>query len=551
MIMPKIIVASRYLKPASKGTRSNLVKYIATRETVQKYSPKRKDTPVTENQRQLIFELLKINSEGKKLPEYSDYQKNPSKENASELLSELLEQSADLIADKEILVKYVAERPGVEKIGKHGLFSDSDDEIVLSHAQKNIAEHQGNVWSHVISLTREDAERLGYTTSEMWRNLIMRHTDEIAKAQNIRLENLRWYAAFHNTAHHPHIHLLVYSTDIKEGFLTENGFEQIKSALANDIFHNELYQVYEKQTSVRDKLRSEAKNLMTDLLAELQNNNEFDPLLEQLILKLQSQLKNSKGKKVYGYLQPNVKKTVDQIVAELAKNPLLKKMYAEWCELEQQKYEVYTSAVQKFPPLEENKVFKPIKNAVIKAVSEMEIPVIEIEVNSDDEIFLQEDLEIEQEEKPTAKKYVESWKRDCRKAFKYLANSDYVNAYKMFCKIADEKPNDKILFRLGVMTIKGLGCDTDRERGIEYIRQSAEFGNEYAKDFLKSIEKYNQSAAHNAVMSMLFSFGRLISDDYNRSLRGQAMRTEHKLKSAIRRKKQALGLKESQTEQKF
>lgn len=131
------------------------------------------------------MELIQINPDGKKLPEYSDYLKNPSKENASELLSELLEQSADMIADKEILVKYVAERPGVEKIGKHGLFSDGDDEIILSQVQKNIAEHQGNVWSHVISLTREDAERLGYTTPEIWRNLIMRHTDDIAKAQNV------------------------------------------------------------------------------------------------------------------------------------------------------------------------------------------------------------------------------------------------------------------------------------------------------------------------------------------------------------------------------
>ena len=332
--MPKIIVASRYLKPAAKGTRGNLVKYIATRETVQKYSPKQKNVSVTENQKQLIFELLKINSDGKKLPEYSDYLKNPSKENASELFSELLEQSADMITDKEILVKYVAERPGVEKIGNHGLFSDSDDEIILAQAQKNIAEHQGNVWSHVISLTREDAERLGYTTPEIWRNLIMRHNDNIAKAQNIRLENLRWYAAFHNTAHHPHIHLLVYSTNIKEGFLTENGIEQIKSAFANDIFHNELYQVYEKQTAVRNQLRSEAENVMKNLLSEMQNNNQFDSQLEQLVLKLQSQLCNSKGKKVYGYLQPNVKKTVERLVSELAKNPVLKKMYEEWCGLE-------------------------------------------------------------------------------------------------------------------------------------------------------------------------------------------------------------------------
>lgn len=442
--MPRIIVASRYLKPASKGTRSNLVKYIATRETVEKYAPKQKEIPVTENQSQLIMELLQMSSEGKKLPEYSDYLKNPSKENASELISELLEQNADMITDKSILVKYVAEHPSVEKIGKHGLFSDSDDEIILSQAQKNIAEHQGNVWSHVISLTREDAERLGYTAPEMWRNLIMRHTDDIAKAQNISLENLRWYAAFHNTAHHPHIHLMVYSTDIKEGFLAENGIEQIKSAFANDIFRNELYQVYEKQTGVRNRLRSEAERAMKDLLSELKNSTVSDPQLEMLIEKLHGQLKNSKGKKVYGYLQPHVKKTVDQIVATLAKNPVLKKMYEEWCSLEQQKYETYTSAFQKFPPLEENKVFNPIKNAVIRAVLDM--------------------------------------------AF----------STEMLAKYVEEK--------------------------VELTKQS------------------------NVVLSLLLSFGRLISDDYNRSLHSQKLRIEHKLKAAIRRKKQALGLKESPLE---
>ena len=703
--MPKIIVASRYLKPAAKGTRGNLVKYIATRETVQKYSPKQKNISATENQKQLIMELLRINSDGKKLPEYSDYLKNPSKESASELLSELLEQSADMIADKEILVKYVAERPGVEKLGKHGLFSDSDDEIILAQAQKNIAEHQGNVWSHVISLTREDAERLGYITPEMWRNLIMRHTDDISKAQNIRLENLRWYAAFHNTAHHPHIHLLVYSTDIKEGFLTENGIEQIKSAFANDIFHNELYQVYKKQTDVRDKLRSEAESVMKNMLSELQNNNQVDPQLEQLVLKSHFQLQNSKGKKVYGYLQPNIKKTVDRIVAELAKNPVLKKMYDEWCALEQQKYETYTSAVQKFPPLEENKAFKPIKNAVIQAILQMDNPMQELnskmfsdsnendigEAQSSsglyirwtaeyksackelyknknipnafslmkseaekgnvlalhdignmyrngllgednilkaDEYFqkaLQGFLELE----PTAKRlkpymqyrigkmyalgygteqdytkafgwfeksadagnkfaqyslgslyfYGNGATQDCEKAFEWFkksANQDnayacyeaakmlrdgigieknseqaeiyFQKAYSGFYKIAAENPDEKILYRLGMMTFSGTGCDADRDLGIEYIKQSAELGNEYAQAFLDNSNRYIQTVTQNAVLSMLFSFGKLISDDYSRNLHGQKLRTEHKLKAAIRRKKQALGMKDNPLE---
>lgn len=149
----------------------------------------------------------------------------------------------------------------------------------------------------------------------------MRHTDDIAKAQNIRLENLRWYAAFHNTTHHPHIHLLVYSTDIKEGFLTENGIEQIKSAFANDIFHNELYQVYEKQTAVRDQLRSEAENVMKNLLSELQNNNQFDPQLEQLILKLQSQFRNSKGKRCTATCSRTSRKPLTKLSRSLPRIP--------------------------------------------------------------------------------------------------------------------------------------------------------------------------------------------------------------------------------------
>ncbi len=698
--MPKIIVASRYLKPAAKGTRGNLVKYIATRETVQKYSPKQKNISVTENQKQLIFELLKINSDGKKLPEYSDYLKNPSKENASELLSELLEQSADLIADKEILVKYVAERPGVEKLGKHGLFSDSDDEIILSQPQKNIAEHQGNVWSHVISLTREDAERLGYIIPEMWRNLIMRHTDDIAKAQNIRLENLRWYAAFHNTAHHPHIHLIVYSSDPKQGYITKSGIEKIRSVVANDIFRNELQNLYRQQTNVRDKLRSEAESVMKNMLSELQNNNQVDPQLDQLVLKLQTQLRNSKGKKVYGYLQPNVKKTVDQIIAQLAENPVLKKMYDEWCALEQQKYETYTSAVQKFPLPEENKVFKPIKNTVIRAVLEMNLSTemfaeygedVFDETESDGDLYIKwtskyksactelyknhdvskafELFKAEAEKgnvltlhdigkmyrnsllgdenitkadeyfqralqgflalEPNAKRlrdYVQyrigkmyalgyGTNEDYTKAFEwfeksadagnkfaqyslgslyfygngvvqnyekaieyYKLSADQDNAYACyeaaimlrdgigaeknteqaeeyfqkaysgFRKIAAENPDDKILYRLGVMTFSGTGCDANRELGLGYIKQSAELGNEYAQAFLDNSNRYNLTATQNAVLSMLFSFGRLISDDYNRSLHGQKLRTEHKLKAAIRRKKQALGMKENPLE---
>ncbi|MCM1059897.1 MAG: relaxase MobL [Eubacterium sp.] len=232
--------------------------------------------------------------------------------------------------------------------------------------------HEGNVWTHVVSLRREDAERMGYNNLPAWRDLVRRHIDDIAAAQKIDRKNLKWYAAFHDKENNPHVHIVVYSQNPKEGFLTNDGIEKIRSVFANDIYRDELQNLYQKQTAIRDKLRAESDNLMKSLVSELRNGNYFYPQLENLILKLYAQLKNSKGKKQYGYLKPEVKKTVDEIVSRLAENPAVQKMYSEWCELEREKYFTYTSAVKKFPSLAENKVFKPIKNCVINTVLNME-----------------------------------------------------------------------------------------------------------------------------------------------------------------------------------
>lgn len=323
------------------------------------------------------------------------------------------------------------------------------------------------MWTHVVSLKRDDAERLGYTSPDIWKNLILKNIGAIAEAQKIDLDKLRWYAAFHNTAHHPHIHLIVYSSDPRQGYLTKSGIEKIRSVVANNIFRNELQNLYQQQTDVRDKLRSEADNVMKNMLSELQNNNQFDPQLEQLVLKLQSQLKNSKGKKVYGYLQPNVKKTVVQVVAELAKNSVLKKMYDEWCNLEQQKYETYTSAVQKFPPLEENKVFKSIKNAVIQAVLEMDSPAQEL--NS--EMFVEVEEENLREAQSSSGLYIKwtaEYKSACTELYK---NHDIPKALELF-RAEAEKGNILALNDLGKMYRNGLLGEDNILKANEYFQKA-------------------------------------------------------------------------------
>ena len=383
--MSRMIVVSRYLKSGSQRARTkrgNYTKYIATRESVEKRDSNdpaaiRKSTG---DQKKLISELLKEFPYAKNSLEYEDYKEKPTVANASELISSIVEKYADVIGNRKNFVGYMAKRPGAEQRGAHGLFNGKDEPIDLNKVAKEVSEHPGYVWSHVVSLRREDAVRLGYDNSDAWRNMIMKHINDIAKASKIPLANLKWYAAYHDTTHHPHIHLIVYSTDPRQGYLTQSGIEKIKSAFANDIFADELKSIYQKQTMNRDELKALAEDQMKDISDNFKYSELDDPALHSLIIKLKKQLDESSGKKVYGYLKKPVKQTVDEIFLELSKNEHIRDLYDKWCEFEKAKYRFYTAKEIELPALVDNKAFKPVKNMIIKAVMNMELP--ESEVNS-------------------------------------------------------------------------------------------------------------------------------------------------------------------------
>ena len=374
--MSQLIVTSRYLKSGNqknKTKRRNYTKYIATRETVEIRSQKFVDrnANATKNQEQLINDLINDFPESKRYLEYEDYEREPTIENASELISTIVERNADVVGNRQNFVGYMAMRPGVEKRGSHGLFNEKDEPIILNQAANEIAEHKGNVWSHVVSLRREDAVRLGFDNSDAWRELVKRHISDIANAQRIPICNLKWYAAFHDTTHHPHIHLLVYSTNPKQGFLTAKGIDQIRSAFANDIFHDDLQSIYQEQTLSRDELKAVSKTEFESIVNMIASNDHPDPQLEELIRKLYIQLQNVKGKKVYGYLPMEIKETVNKIFSELAKDENIQQLYDKWCSLERLKYKTYTQKEAELPELVDNKVFQPVRNMIIRTVLNM------------------------------------------------------------------------------------------------------------------------------------------------------------------------------------
>ena len=374
--MSQLIVTSRYLKSGNqknKTKRRNYTKYIATRETVEIRSQKFVDrnANATKNQEQLINDLINDFPESKRYLEYEDYEREPTIENAGELISTIVERNADVVGNRQNFVGYMAMRPGVEKRGSHGLFNEKNEPIILNQAANEIAEHKGNVWSHVVSLRREDAVRLGYDNSDAWRELVKRHISDIAKAQNIPLCNLKWYAAYHDTTHHPHIHLLVYSTNPKQGFLTKAGIDKIRSAFANDIFHDDLQSIYQEQTVSRDELKAVSKNEFESIVNRIASNDHTDPQLGELIRKLYIQLQNVKGKKVYGYLPKEIKETVNKIFSELAKDENIRQLYDKWCSLERLKCKTYTQKEKELPSLTDNKVFQPVRNMIIRTVLNM------------------------------------------------------------------------------------------------------------------------------------------------------------------------------------
>lgn len=374
--MSQLIVTSRYLKNGNqknKTKRRNYTKYIATRETVEIRSQKFVDrnANATKNQEQLINDLINDFPESKRYLEYDDYEREPTIENAGELISTIVERNADVVGNRQNFVGYMAMRPGVEKRGSHGLFNEKDEPIILDRVANEIANHKGNVWSHVVSLRREDAVRLGFDNSDAWRELVKRHISDIANAQRIPICNLKWYAAFHDTTHHPHIHLIVYSTNPKQGFLTKAGIDKIRSAFANDIFHDDLQSIYQEQTVSRDELKAVSKNEFESIVNIIASNDHTDPQLEELIRKLYIQLQNVKGKKVYGYLPKEIKETVNKIFSELAKDENIRQLYDKWCSLERLKYKTYTLKETELPELSANKVFQPLRNMIIRTVLNM------------------------------------------------------------------------------------------------------------------------------------------------------------------------------------
>lgn len=495
--MPKIIFTSRYLRDAPPAQLENYVRYVATREGVEKIDESKRNLPVTVNQRNLIHQLLRDIPASRTMLEYTDFYLHPTIGNASEFISSALEQNLDLVAKRENYVDYIANRPRVERVGEHGLFTDAGQPVVLSNVQDEVVNHKGPVWTHVVSLRREDAARLGYDRAEQWMSLLHSKRSMLCKYMKIDSGNLRWYAAFHNEGHHPHVHLMVYSAKDNEGFLTEPAIEAMRSELAHDIFRQDFAHIYERQNQARADLKTGAADVLREILDTLCSGTLASPEIAEQMERLSVRLQNTSGKKVYGYLKRDVKNLIDRIVDELAKDSRVDALYQAWGKWQNEILLTYQDSAPPLPSLSQQPQFKSIKNMVIAEALKLGGHHFTFEdeqaAEPEDvagpaepmETFVPEDTEVIESDWPLPESHHKTsggsgrstmWSDRYKEARKFLfgdknTEPDFEKAFKLFLQEA-ESGNPLAMHDLGRMFADGLGRETDNAAAQEWYAKA-------------------------------------------------------------------------------
>ena len=544
--MARLIVKSPYIKCGTGQSAGGYLKYIATRERVEIIPD---DRPPTNKQEQLIAKLVKDFPDAKELMEYEDYVSHPTKATASALITLALESNWDRVQGMEGYAKYIALRPRAERLGEHGLFGD-DDAVDLAAVADELDHYTGNVWTHIISLHREDAERLGYDHADAWRTLLRTHRNDIAAAMKIPPEDFRWHAAFHNEGNHPHVHMMAWSVKPNQAYLSKDGIRQIKSTLTNQIFRQELLHVYEQKSKSRDELVAEARKAMLELAKAMQEMTCIHPEAEQMIWELSRQLGQVSGRKTYGYLPKPMKKLVDEIVDQMARLPTVDACYQTWWELQCQVEDYYSEDKKRIrPPLSQQKEFRQIKNAVIREAEHLRMNKFSFEdeeMQDDSEQINTYDMSYEcldlqsianddsfpLEERDEAAEQLEQLADTGDAYAQYIIGTAYrdggllipdtAKAQKLLERAA-EQDLDAAQYALGKLYLSDDADVHNPAKGIYWLKRSADNGNDFAayrlgkeylsgKNTIKDAEtavSYLRQAANNGNANAQYLLGKL------------------------------------------
>ena len=366
------------------------MKYIATREGVEVLTGK---GPATEKQKEMVVKLLKDFPDMRDSFEYEDYKQAPTLHTASALISAALDSHMQNLQSENGYLKYIATRPGAEKHGAHGLFG-REDNANLSAAMHDLTAHDGNVWTIIYSLHREDAERLGYNNAVAWRKLLVSQQNKFAEAFHVPVSALHWYAAYHDADTHPHIHMMIWID--QETVLKRDAVVKLRSVMTNSIFQAELENLYIRKDAAYKDVSEAAREVMRELVDRMESVSEPSASIQQKLLELALELRTVGGKRQYGYLKKPLKEMVDSIVDELEKLPEVAAYYSVWNGLRDTLEGYYKNRPRQHNPLSQQKEFRAIKNVIIQEAERLRQQMEQTQTTSEQKSS--------QDEEPSAEK---------------------------------------------------------------------------------------------------------------------------------------------------
>lgn len=472
--MARLIQKSGYIK---SGSATGYMKYIATRTGVEKISG---TGPPTAGQKKLIQKILKDFPDATELFEHEDYLKNPTVSTASEFIAMAIDSHVHEMQPKDGYMKYIATRPRVEKRGDHGLFSSSDS-VSLPNALAELEAHEGNVWTIIYSLHREDAESHAYENSEAWRSLIHKNVAQLAGAMKIRPNHFHWYAAFHNEGHHPHIHMMIWSSDPKEGFLTKDGIAKMRSVLTNDIFEDELHELYVRKDVSRKEVSFATRQSLRALLTKMDAGMLNNPVIAEKMTELVKVLGEAKGKKQYGYLPKPAKRLVNSILDELSKEPDVAQCYETWLQIQEELYGFYGSEKNKPRKLSAQNELRSIKNIVVAEAENIRLGR-----------FTFEDEKMRDDPAPPEHEGRRQPLSAFRKAKQIIQNEqssqeEKTAAVNLLKSLWESSGYDVAAHYLGKLFRDGRRIQYDPEAAADWFRRSASTGNSFSQYALGKI----------------------------------------------------------------
>ncbi len=261
-----------------------------------------------------------------------------------------------------------------------------------------------------LSLSAEEITSQGYRSRTRWKDLLADKMNDVAKANNIKRENLEWIAAYHMKKDQSHCHFIFWdkNQEIKEPFMPKKLFDKkmewIRGQFAKEIFHDVFKELYNQKdgafkgikselhpffdefssiiTDMKDSELNEFKETLSSISSDYAYENSINPMISEsnvkdLIEQIVSlkEIISRKGALKYEYMPNDIKVKIDEISLNIIEaNTECKSKYHLYLDTAEEIRRIYANSPESINDAREyakSVVVKSIGSKILKSIKKL------------------------------------------------------------------------------------------------------------------------------------------------------------------------------------